>query len=104
MHRVSEWALRDRELAATSVLLFCLSPASPFFSTAYTESVFVAASTAGMYLLYCHGAWWAAAAVFAAAGAARSNGARAALMECRNVHQMSSTQCDGNAVAVDWSS
>lgn len=65
--------LQDSSLAARATLLFCLTPASIFFSAIYTESLFALLSFAGML---CAGRRpWLATAAFALATATRSNGA-----------------------------
>ena len=44
-----------RSMANLSVLLFCFNPASVFYSAAYSESLFVAATWVGLLLLYALG-------------------------------------------------
>jgi hypothetical protein len=73
--RLSLRTLKDKHLAHLSVLLFCLNPASVFYSAAYTEAPYAAASLLGYWLLPTH--HWAAVAAFVAASAARSNGEHA---------------------------
>ncbi|PSC76827.1 GPI mannosyltransferase 2 isoform A [Micractinium conductrix] len=59
-------------VADLALLFFCLNPASVFYSAAYSESVFAAATWAGLLLL--PDAHWAGVAAFTVAAAARSNG------------------------------
>lgn len=62
--------------ADLALLFFCCNPASVFYSAAYSEALFAAASWAGLLLLP---RWhWAGVAALAAASAMRSNGILAA--------------------------
>ena len=65
--------LRDRALARSAALLFCVSPASVFFSSVYTESLFAAASFSGGLLL-ARGRPNGGAAALCVASCLRSNG------------------------------
>ncbi len=65
--------LGDGALAARATLLFCLTPASVFYSVVYTESVFALAAFSGMR--WAPRRPWLAAGAFALATAGRSNGA-----------------------------
>ncbi len=67
--RVQQQAERVADLA---VLFFCCNPASVFYSAAYSEAFFAAATWAGLLLLPRR--HWAGVAALAAASAARSNG------------------------------
>lgn len=73
--------LHDAQLADLSILLFCCNPASVFYSAAYTEALFAALTWTALLLLPGHP--WAAVALLAAAGGARSNGRWAPPMHCR---------------------
>ncbi len=64
--------LRDASLAARATLLFCLTPASIFYSAIYTESIFTLASFVGMR--HARRRPWLATAAFMLATATRSNG------------------------------
>ena len=78
--------LQDSSLAARATLLFCLTPASIFYSAIYTESLFALLSFAGML---CAGRRpWLATAAFALATATRSNGAQdtQATHTCKRSH------------------
>ncbi len=96
LFRLGEVLLRDSGAARRAALLFCVNPASPFYSAAYTEASFAALSFWGLFFLSRAGsAGWGkarrrvdpsrgrkavidevlAVALFAAAAAVRSNGA-----------------------------
>ena len=64
--------LQNPRTAATATLLYCCNPASVFCSAAYTESLFLALSWAGLW--HIHRKPWLATALFALASSARSNG------------------------------
>jgi len=72
--RLTAAVLRDERSAAVAALFFILNPASVFHAVAYTEALFTFLSFAGLYALHARGAFWPAAAAFAASSAARSNG------------------------------
>lgn len=72
-YRLSREVLRDEVLAYRAAILFCVNPASIFFSAPYSETVF-AFCTFSALLNYERGGGWAAPAHFGLAGAARSNG------------------------------
>lgn len=62
-------------LAYRAAFLFCASPATPFFSSLYSESLFALFTFTGFFLLETRRpAPWAAALCLAAASATRSNG------------------------------
>eukprot|EP00873_Tetraselmis_striata_P023555 jgi/Tetstr1/443819/TSEL_003273.t1 len=73
LHRLSLRVLHSHRLAALSAMFFCLNPASVFYSAAYTESLYAAATFAAMLALE-----WRAYKGFllaaAASAATRSNG------------------------------
>lgn len=50
MYNLSKAALQSEDLAYTSALVFCWSPANPFFLSLYTESTFAFFSFSGIYL------------------------------------------------------
>ena len=58
-------------LARAAALLFCIAPASVFFSTVYTESLFAAATFGGLLLLERGTPWRAALCLLWQAAAAR---------------------------------
>jgi phosphatidylinositol glycan class V len=76
LHRLTHRALsahKDCErLADLSLLFFCCNPASVFYSAAYSESLFAAATWLGLLLLPAR--HWAGVGALAVAAAARSNG------------------------------
>lgn len=72
LYRLSVTVLRDKHLAATSVLLFCCNPASVFYSAAYTETLFAACTWTGLVLLPSN--YLAGVAALTLASAVRSNG------------------------------
>ena len=88
LYRLSNAVLRNEELSSLSVLLFCLNPASVFYSAAYTEALFAAFTWTGLVLLQKSQSgggggrrasgnffnWTAGLLALAFAGATRSNG------------------------------
>ena len=56
LYELSRRVLKDERLAYKSALYFCVSPASIFFSAAYTESLHAALSFAAM-LKVCWDCW-----------------------------------------------
>ena len=74
LHALTLEVLRDRHLAYQTALLFCISPASIFFSTLYTESAFALATFGGFLLLERGSRALAAALLLGAASALRANG------------------------------
>ena len=79
LHALGERVLRDTQLARAAALVFCVSPASVFFSTAYSDATFAAFTFGGMVLLE-GGAPWRAAWILACATACRANGTLNALL------------------------
>lgn len=83
LYHIALAALKHEEMAFRSVLVFCFSPANPFFFALYTESTFALTSFTGIYLTtYSSGRPvarffrnLAASLAFAAATSIRSNGA-----------------------------
>ena len=73
LERLGQHVLREKSLARAAAILFCASPASPFFSTAYTESTF-AAATFGGFLLLEIGYPWISCFVLGLATFCRANG------------------------------
>lgn len=61
-------------MAGVSVAFFCWNPASVFFSSVYTESIYAMATFCGM-LAVESGYLWVAVAAFTATASIRSNGA-----------------------------
>lgn len=51
LHSLGKEVLGDGTMARTAALFFCVTPASVFFSTVYTESAFAASAFGGMLLL-----------------------------------------------------
>eukprot|EP00850_Spirogloea_muscicola_P018569 SM000171S03258 [mRNA] locus=s171:210545:212852:- [translate_table: standard] len=75
LYKLSVTVLGDEELARTAAALFCLNPASAFFSAIYSESLFAALSFGGLWL-YASSlrTRWLAAVLFGLSGLTRSNG------------------------------
>ena len=78
LHALGTHVLRDPQLAHSAALVFCVAPASIFFSSVYAESIFAGATFGGLLLLE-RGSPWSAACVLALGGGCRSNGFLAAL-------------------------
>ena len=72
--RLSQSILQDNRLSALATALYCFNPASVFHSAAYTESLFAAASFAGMWYLHHPRQYWVGVLCFALGTAVRSNG------------------------------
>ena len=64
---------KNRKLAFLSAALFCINPASVFMSAVYTESFFFLFTLSGLLFLEYNQPWMSSA-LFALAGATRSNG------------------------------
>ncbi|PSR90250.1 GPI mannosyltransferase [Actinidia chinensis var. chinensis] len=73
LYRLSVIILKDRETALRASILFCFNPASIFYSSIYTESLYSLSSIGGVYQLMS-GANNLATLLFSLSGAARSNG------------------------------
>lgn len=72
-YRLSIIILKDPEAAYRASILFCFNPASIFYTSIYTESLYALFSLGGLYHL-TSGADNLAMLSFAASGSARSNG------------------------------
>ena len=72
-YRLSVCVLRDETLAFKAAQLFCINPASIFFSACYTESLYCLLTLCGM-LQFEKKNFMNSAFFFALSGAARSNG------------------------------
>ena len=72
-YRLSVCVLRDETLAFKAAQLFCINPASVFFSACYTESLYCLLTLCGM-LQFEKRNFMNSAFFFALSGAARSNG------------------------------
>ncbi|GJP62318.1 hypothetical protein CLOP_g19398, partial [Closterium sp. NIES-67] len=73
LFRLTACVLADTPLALLSSLLFCLTPASTFYSAIYSESLFALLSFAAMWRIIS-GRWVSASLLIALSAAARSNG------------------------------
>ncbi|KAL3497988.1 hypothetical protein ACH5RR_040720 [Cinchona calisaya] len=73
LYRLSVLILNDPEVALRASILFCFNPASIFYSSIYSESLFALLSVGGLYNLM-GGANNIGTLLFALSGAARSNG------------------------------
>lgn len=73
LYRLSAIILKDSEVALRPTILFCLNPASIFYSTIYTESMYALCSIGGLYYLM-RGSNNIATLWLALTGYARSNG------------------------------
>ncbi|KAJ8574107.1 hypothetical protein K7X08_025912 [Anisodus acutangulus] len=73
LYRLSAIILKDSELALRASILFCLNPASIFYSSIYTESMYALCSIGGLYYLM-RGSNNIATLWLALSGFARSNG------------------------------
>ena len=73
LHALGNRVLHDPSVARIAAQIFCVAPASVFFSTVYSESMFAAATFGGLLLLEA-GAPWAAALSLALASSCRANG------------------------------
>ncbi|GLJ22031.1 hypothetical protein SUGI_0412820 [Cryptomeria japonica] len=73
LYKLTLLVLKDPKLALRTVALFCFNPASIFYSSIYSESLFSLLSFAGIYFLLS-GMNWKATLLFAMSSAVRSNG------------------------------
>ncbi|KAJ6805440.1 GPI mannosyltransferase 2 isoform X1 [Iris pallida] len=73
-YRLSVLILKDTTAALRASVLFCFNPASIFYSSIYSESLYALSSIGGVYYLFS-GANSVAVLLLALSGAARSNGA-----------------------------
>lgn len=73
-HKLSEHVLRDETLAYRAALLFCINPASVFFSAPYSEGLFALLTFSGLLFNETRSSSSFSASVFGLASAARSNG------------------------------
>ncbi|OVA20691.1 GPI mannosyltransferase 2 [Macleaya cordata] len=72
-YRLSVIILKDKRAALRASVLFCFNPASIFYSSIYSESLYSLFSLGGIYHLLCGGNT-IAVLLFALSGFARSNG------------------------------
>ncbi|XP_021771956.1 GPI mannosyltransferase 2-like isoform X2 [Chenopodium quinoa] len=73
LYRLSVVILKDRNASLCASILFCFNPASIFYSSIYSESLYALLSIGGMHLLMS-GVNNVPALLFALSGSARSNG------------------------------
>ncbi|CAH9098125.1 unnamed protein product [Cuscuta epithymum] len=73
LYRLSIAVVKDSELALRASILFCFNPASIFYSSIYTESLYALFSIGGLYY-FTSGARNIATLWFALSGFSRSNG------------------------------
>lgn len=73
LYRLSMVILKDPNASLRTSILFCFNPASIFYSSIYSESLYALLSIGGMYLLMS-GVNNVPALLFALSGSARSNG------------------------------
>ncbi|TKW29130.1 hypothetical protein SEVIR_3G376000v4 [Setaria viridis] len=73
-YRLSMLILKDRKAAYRASVLFCFNPASVFYSSLYSESLYALFSLGGLFYLFS-GANTVAVIMLALSGSARSNGA-----------------------------
>eukprot|EP00268_Persea_americana_P035526 TRINITY_DN3507_c0_g1_i5.p1 TRINITY_DN3507_c0_g1~~TRINITY_DN3507_c0_g1_i5.p1 ORF type:complete len:139 (-),score=15.80 TRINITY_DN3507_c0_g1_i5:1366-1782(-) len=72
-YRLSVLILKDSSAALRASVLFCFNPASIFYSSLYSESLYALFSLGGLYHLFS-GANTTAVLLLALSGSARSNG------------------------------
>lgn len=72
--RLSVLILKDQKAAYRASVLFCFNPASVFYSSLYSESLYALFALGGMFYLFS-GAHTVAVIMLALSGSARSNGA-----------------------------
>ncbi|KMT14356.1 hypothetical protein BVRB_4g071360 [Beta vulgaris subsp. vulgaris] len=73
MYRLSLVILKDPDASLRASILFCFNPASIFYSSIYSESLYALLSIGGTYLLMC-GVNNVPVLLFALSGSVRSNG------------------------------
>ncbi|TVU13444.1 hypothetical protein EJB05_40501, partial [Eragrostis curvula] len=73
-YRLSMLILKDQKAAYRASVLFCFNPASVFYSSLYSESLYALFSLGGVFYLFS-GANTVAMIMLALSGSARSNGA-----------------------------
>ncbi|KAK6148610.1 hypothetical protein DH2020_019522 [Rehmannia glutinosa] len=73
LYRLSVLVLKDTELALRASVLFCFNPASIFYSSIYSESLYAFFSFGGLYH-FMNGTYFCATFWLALSGCARSNG------------------------------
>lgn len=81
LYRLSLAVLKDPEVALRASILFCFNPASIFYSSIYSESLYALLSIGGLYY-FMHGADNYATFLLALSGSARSNGVLSAGYIC----------------------
>ncbi|XP_073024583.1 uncharacterized protein [Primulina eburnea] len=86
MYRLSIMVLKDPEVALRASILFSLNPASIFYSSIYSESLYALLSFGGLYH-FLNGAGYNATFWLALSGLARSNGVLNAGYFCLNAMQ-----------------
>ena len=84
LQKLSLKTVKDEEVSALAVVLFCLNPASVFYSAVYTESLFAMFTWWGLLSLALYSEsrksgtrfpqYWVSVGMFAMASAVRSNG------------------------------
>lgn len=73
LYKLTLIVFKDSKAALRATSLFCFNPASIFYSSIYSESLFSLLSFAGVYY-FLSGVNWKALLLFAMSSAARSNG------------------------------
>lgn len=75
LYRLGNMVVKDKDVVALSVLLFCFNPASVFYSAVYTESLFAFCTWMGLIrVLESQRTYWGGVFWFALASSLRSNG------------------------------
>ncbi|GFZ18237.1 transferases, transferring hexosyl groups [Actinidia rufa] len=103
LYRLSVIILKDRETALRASILFCFNPASIFYSSIYTESLYSLSSIGGVYQLMS-GANNLATLMFSLSGAARSNGVINAAEHKNSASLGADTRAKGGYVLKEHSS
>ncbi|KAG6404062.1 hypothetical protein SASPL_136299 [Salvia splendens] len=73
LYSLSAIVMKDEEVALRAAILFCFNPASVFYSSVYSESLFAVLSIGGLYH-FMNGKYNYATLWLALSGCARSNG------------------------------